>query len=196
MPQWSDDDQAFARAVQDMMGTRGEMGFGGQETDGLPTELSSEELREADQGMGGGSDDIAEVSWNVPTIRLRYPGQIPGITFHHWSAGIAMATPIAHQGANYGARVIAMTAIELLANPDKVEEAWKYHREVTTAEQQWESLIPLDEEPPIFLNEEKMARFRPLLEELRYDSERFDTYLEQLGIVYPVLGREDEEESE
>jgi aminobenzoyl-glutamate utilization protein B len=196
MPQWSDDDQAFARAVQDMMGTRGEMGFGGQETDGLPTELSSEELREADQGMGGGSDDIAEVSWNVPTIRLLYPGQIPGITFHHWSAGIAMATPIAHQGANYGARVIAMTAIELLANPDKVEEAWKYHREVTTAEQQWESLIPLDEEPPIFLNEEKMARFRPLLEELRYDSERFDTYLEQLGIVYPVLGREDEEESE
>jgi aminobenzoyl-glutamate utilization protein B len=196
MPQWSDDDQAFARAVQDMMGTRGQMGFGGQETDGLPTELFSDELREADQGMGGGSDDIAEVSWNVPTVRLGYPGQIPGITFHHWSAGIAMATPIAHQGANYGARVIAMTAIDLLANPDKVEAAWKYHREVTTAEQQWESLIPLDTEPPTFLNAEKMARFKPLLEELRYDPERFDTYLQQLGITYPTLGRDDEEESE
>jgi aminobenzoyl-glutamate utilization protein B len=196
MPQWTDDDQAFARAVQDMMGTRGEMGFGGRETDGLPTEFFSEELREADQGMGGGSDDIAEVSWNVPTVRLGYPGQIPGITFHHWSAGIAMATPIAHQGANYGARVIAMTAIDLVANPEKVEEAWQYHREVTTADQQWESLIPLDTEPAIFLNEEKMARFRPLLEELRYDPERFDTYLEQLGITYPTLGREEGEGSE
>jgi len=187
MPEWSDDDHALARAVQDMMGTRGQPGFGGNVTDGLPTELFSEELQESDQGMGGGSDDIAEVSWNVPTVRLGYPGQIPGVTFHHWSAGIAMATPIAHKGANYGARVIAMTAIDLVANPEKVEEAWKYHREVTTADQQWESLIPLDTEPPIFLNEEKMARYRPLLEALRYDPERFDTYLEQLGIKYPTL---------
>jgi len=195
MPEWSDDDQAFARAVQDMMGTRGQPGFGGAVTDGLPQEFFSEELREAEQGMGGGSDDIAEVSWNLPTIRLGYPGQIPGVTFHHWSAGISMATPIAHKGANYGARVIAMTAIDLVANPAKVEEAWKHHREVTTAEQQWESLIPLDTPPPTFLNEEKMARFRPLLEELRYDPERFATYLEQLGITYPTLrGPESEQE--
>jgi aminobenzoyl-glutamate utilization protein B len=194
MPEWSDDDHALARAVQDMMGTRGQTGFGGNVTDGLPEELFSEELQESDQGMGGGSDDIAEVSWNVPTVRLGYPGQIPGVTFHHWSAGIAMATPIAHKGANYGARVIAMTAIELVANPEKVEEAWKYHREVTTADQQWESLIPLDTEPPIFLNEEKMARYRPLLEALRYDPERFDTYLEQLGITYPTVRSPEQEE--
>ena len=134
-----------------MMGTRGEQGYGDAVIDGLPAEFSSEELVEHDQGMGGGSDDIAEVSWNLPTIRLSYPGQIPGVTFHHWSAGISMATPIAHKGANHGARVIAMTAIDLIANPAKVEEAWKYHREVTTAEQQWQSLIPLDTEPGTFL---------------------------------------------
>ncbi|MBT8396212.1 MAG: amidohydrolase [Gemmatimonadetes bacterium] len=177
MPDWSDDDQAFAKAVQKMMG---------RDTVGLRTELQ-DTLRESNQGMGGGSDDIAEVSWNVPTIRLRYPGNIQGTTGHHWSAGIAMATPIAHKGANQGSRVIALTAMDVLVRDDLVAEAWKYHEEVTTKDYTWESLIPEDTEAPIFLNAEKMERYRPLLEPLKYDPARFDTYLEQLGIVYPVL---------
>lgn len=177
MPEWSEADQALAHAAQKELGV---------EEVGLPTEVE-EELKESDQGMGGGSDDIAEVSWNLPTIRLRYPGNIPGMTGHHWSSGIAMATPIAHKGANYGSRVIAMTAIELVNEPDLVAEAWRYFREVTTKDLQWESLIPEGVEPPTFINAEKMARFRPLLEELRYDPTRFDSYLEQLGITYPTV---------
>lgn len=177
MPEWSDDDQALAKAAQKMMG---------RDTTGLRSEVQ-DTLRESNQGMGGGSDDIAEVSWNVPTIRLRYPGNIPGMTGHHWSAGIAMATPIAHKGANYGSRVIGMTAIDVIARPDLVEEAWRYHREVTTKDYTWESLIPAGTEPPIFLNEEKMKLYRPLLEPLKYDPSRFGTYLEQLGVDYPVL---------
>ena len=192
MPEWTEADQALARAVQEdrgVLGTKG--GWFDIEINGLPTELLSEELSESEQGMGGGSDDIAEVSWNMPTVRLYYPGAIPGATGHHWSSSISAATPIAHQGANYGARVIAMTAIDLIANPDKVEEAWTYHREVVTKDQQWESLIPLDTPPPTHLNAEKMARYRPLLDELRYDPERFDTYLEQLGIEYPTVRKPD-----
>jgi aminobenzoyl-glutamate utilization protein B len=177
MPEWDESDQAFAKAVQAMMG---------RDTTGLTTEIA-DSLREASQGMGGGSDDIAEVSWNVPTVRLRYPGNIPGTIGHHWSAGIAMATPIAHKGANYGSRVIALTAMEVVTSPELVEEAWKYHREVTTKDYTWESLIPEGTEPPIFLNAEKMEKYRPLLEPLRYDPSRFDTYLEQLGIAWPTL---------
>ncbi|MCZ6918625.1 MAG: amidohydrolase [Gemmatimonadetes bacterium] len=180
MPEWSPQDIQLAEAAQRELGV---------EVTGLPTEMR-EELRESDQGMGGGSDDIAEVSWNLPTIRLRYPGNIPGMTGHHWSSGIAMATPIAHKGANAGAQVIAMTAIEVVMDPDLVAEAWRYHREVQTAEHQWVSLIPEGVEAPIFLNEERMARFRPLLEGLKYDPARFATYLEQLGITYPTIRRE------
>lgn len=184
LPEWSEQDQELARAVQRMQGS---------EESGLPTELGDKELQEYSQGMGGGSDDIAEVSWNLPTVRLRYPGQIPGTTGHHWSSSISMATPIAHKGANYGARVIAMTAIDLLANPAKVEEAWAYFREVTTKDQKWESLIPAGTDPPIFLNAEKMARYRPLLRDLRYDPTRYDTYLEQLGIAYPTVSKDETE---
>jgi aminobenzoyl-glutamate utilization protein B len=180
MPEWSEADQALARAAQEMMGQTNPRG--------LPSEVQSE-LREADQGTGGGSDDIAEVSWNVPTVRLRYPGNIPGMTGHHWSSAIAMATPIAHKGANHGSRVIAMTAIDVLTTPALVAEAKKYFDEVTTKDYRWESLIPLDMEPPIFLNEERMARFRPQLEALVYDPTRYASYLEQLGVAYPTVRR-------
>jgi aminobenzoyl-glutamate utilization protein B len=177
LPAWSEADQTLAKAAQKEMGV---------EESGLPTEMQ-EELRESDQGMGGGSDDIAEVSWNVPTVRVRYPGNIPGMTGHHWSSGIAMATPIAHKGANHGAQVVAMTALEVVARPDLVEEAWEYHREVTTKDYTWQSLIPEDTEPPVFLNAEKMERYRPLLEKLKYDPSRYDSYLEQLGVDYPTV---------
>lgn len=188
LPEWTEQDQELARAVQAMMAAdRGSENLDPENQRGLSTEVRDGEVREASQGMGGGSDDIAEVSWNLPTVRLRYPGQIPGTTGHHWSSSIAMATPIAHKGANYGARVIAMTAIALVNEPELVDEAWTYFREVTTAERQWESLIPEGTEPPIHLNAEKMARFRPMLEPLRYDPSRYDTYLEQLGIEYPTV---------
>lgn len=174
MPEWDEADQALAKAVQKMLD---------REETGLLTELDT--LRESDQGMGGGSDDIAEVSWNVPTIRLRYPANIPGTIGHHWSAAIAAATPIAHKGSNYGARVIAMTAIDVLMDPELVEEAWRYHREVQTKEYQWVSLIPEGTEPPIHLNEDKMKLYRPELQKLIYDPTTFDTYLDQLGVPYP-----------
>ena len=90
--------------------------------------------------------------------------------------------------------VPAMTAIDLLANPEKVEEAWEYHREVTTKDRQWASLIPEGTDPPIFLNAEKMERYRSRLDELRYDPTRFDTYLEQLGIDYPTVREAEERE--
>jgi aminobenzoyl-glutamate utilization protein B len=109
------------------------------------------------------------------------------MTGHHWSSAIAMATPIAHKGANHGARIVAMTAIDLVTTPKLLEDAWRYFREVQTKERQWVSLIPRGTPPPTHLNREKMAGYRPALEKLRYDPSRFATYLEQLGIEYPTL---------
>lgn len=178
MPQWSAEDLALAKAAQRELGA---------DTVGLPTKIDT--LEEADQGMGGGSDDIAEVSWNIPTVRLRYPANIPGMTGHHWSSAIAMATPIAHKGANAGSKVIAMTAIDLFTDARFLEEAKRYHREVQTKDLKWTSLIPEGTPPPTHLNAEKMERWRVLLEPLKYDPSRYGTYLQQLGITYPTTKR-------
>ncbi|MBK9167056.1 MAG: amidohydrolase [Bryobacterales bacterium] len=176
LPQWSEADETLARAVQrEMKGAEG----------GL-----SKEIRDvhASPGMtgGAGSDDIAEVAWNMPTIVLNYPGNIPGTIGHHWSSGIAMATPIAHKGATAGAKAQALTALDLLARPDLMQQARAYFAE-QTKDRKWQSLIPVETKAPIELNRERMERVKGQLQKLRYDPERYATYLDQLGIQYPTV---------
>ena len=174
MPAWSDADLALAKGIQKELDA---------EQIGLKTEV---EKLQGSSATSSGSDDISEVSWNVPTVVLQYPSNIPNLIGHHWSSAIAMATPVAHKGAAAGAKAQAMTAIELFADPALVEAAWEYFREQTKTTK-WESLIPAGVEPPIHLNVERMKRFNPELEKLRYDPSRYETYLEQLGVKYPTL---------
>lgn len=176
MPQWSDADQALARAAQKELQVKEE---------GLRSQIA--ELRPPDPSRRSyGSDDIAEVGWNVPTVVLRYPGNIPGMIGHHWSSGIAMATPIAHKGATAAAKAHAMTALDLLLKPDLLTAVKDYFAE-QTKETKWQSLIPQDQKPPIDLNRDRMERFRPQMRKFYYDPSRYSTYLEQLGVAYPTL---------
>jgi aminobenzoyl-glutamate utilization protein B len=176
MPEWSEDDQKLARAAQVEMKAKPQ---------GLPTKVAA--LRQpGERASGAGSDDISEVAWNLPTVVLRYPGNIPGMVGHHWSSGIAMATPISHKGATAGAMAHAMTAVDLLMKPELLAAAKQYFAE-QTKDTQWKSLIPPGTVPPIEIYKEKMDRFRPELRKLHYDPTRFKTYLEQLGITYPTM---------
>jgi len=176
MPAWSEADEKLARAAQAALKVK---------VQGLRKEIA--ELRAPSAERGGGSDDIAEVSWNLPTVVLRFPGNIPGMIGHHWSSGIAMATPIAHKGATAGAKAQALTALDLLLDPELLRKAKEYFAE-QTRQVKWKSLIPEGTLPPIHLNREKMERFRPALQKLRYDPTRYKSYLDQLGVPYPPPG--------
>jgi aminobenzoyl-glutamate utilization protein B len=178
MPEWSDDDQAFARAFQAFMEA--------DEIVGLHTEV--EEIgMPAEDPVSGGSDDIGDVSWNVPTVTLRFPSNIEGRTGHHWSSAIAMATPIAHKGATQGAKVVAATLIDMLTDDSLLEDAWTYFRDVQTAEETYVPFISEDDPPAIEKNVEIMGEYRERLRGLYYDPSRYDSYLEQLGVDYPEL---------
>ena len=84
---------------------------------GLSLTIPKELQGPVTDNRGGGSDDIGDISWNVPTVTLRYPANIPGLPGHNWANAIAMATPIAHKGATAGAKVQAMTMLDLLLQP-------------------------------------------------------------------------------
>ena len=181
MPEWSDADQRMARAVQRMLGT---------EESGLSTELD-EELRGREatpvrEQRGGYSDDIGDIMWKVPTVTLGFPANISGGQGHNWNKAIAMATPIAHNGATAGAKVHAMTVLDLLLTPSVLEGAWDYFNNVQTKDQQYVSLLRPQDEPAIWLNKEIMERFKPELQQYYYDPSTYDSYLEQLGIEYPT----------
>ncbi|MDT8367804.1 MAG: amidohydrolase [Longimicrobiales bacterium] len=177
MPEWSEADEALARAVQREMGS---------EPEGLATSASGVS-GPPERRNSGGSDDIGDVSWTVPTITLRFPSNIRGLPGHHWSNAITMATPIAHKGAVAGARVMARTALELFVRPELINDAWSYFHEEQGANHTYTPFISADDPPPIDLNTEIMQRYKPLLEPFYYDETRFETYLEQLGISYPTL---------
>lgn len=177
LPDWSEDDQTFARALQRLMGS---------EETGLATELDGiSEPREPP--VSGGSDDIGDVSWAVPTVTLRYPSNVEGMTAHHWSSAMAMATPIAHKGATAGAKVIAATMLDLFQNEELVADAGKYFREEQLKNTTYEPFIGPEDPPAVEKNRETMAEFKDRLESFYYDPSRFDNYLEQLGVDYPQL---------
>jgi aminobenzoyl-glutamate utilization protein B len=178
LPGWSEADQTLARAVQREVGSR--------DTTGLAKELSGLGAP-PERPISGGSDDIGDVSWTVPTVTLRFPSNIPGLQGHHWSNAIAMATPIAHKGVTAGAKVVAMTVIDFLTQPELVVKAKDYFENVQKKETEYRPMITENDPPPVHFNTAIMERFRPELERFYFDETKFDTYLEQLGVEYPTL---------
>ncbi|SVB66039.1 uncharacterized protein METZ01_LOCUS218893, partial [marine metagenome] len=139
------------------------------------------------KNMGGGSDDIGDISWQVPTITLRYPANIPNLPGHNWSNAVAMATPIAHKGVLAGAKAQALNLFDLLTDDDLMEAAWDYYENVQTKDQQYTPLLREQDNPAVHLNEGIMAEFKGDMSEFYYDPSKYDTYMEQLGITYPTL---------
>ncbi|CAN5680614.1 M20 family metallopeptidase [soil metagenome] len=178
MPEWSEADQTLAKALQKELGSREQ---------GLSTRLPQQLTGPVRDNRGGGSDDIGDISWNVPTITLRYPANIPGLPGHNWSSAIAMATPIAHKGTTAGAKVLAMTMIDLLTKPELVKMSWDYFNNVQTKDRKYEPLLRPEDKPAIELNKAIMEKYRPEMRKYYYDPLTYKTYLEQLGIEYPTV---------
>lgn len=177
MPRWSDADQTLAKALQKEIGAK---------VEGLKEKVKPLEPPSREQ-TGGGSDDVGDISWNVPMVYLFYPANIPNLPGHSWPNGVAMATPIAHKGSTAGAKVQAMTALDLLLRPELVQQSWEYFRDVQTKDVHYESFLSPEDKPVIEMNQEKMAKFAPQLKKYYFDPSRYKTYLEQLGIQYPTI---------
>jgi len=180
MPQWDDKDQTLAKGIQRELG---------QPDFGLETQVNKQ-LRGAEvpqNWMGGGSDDIGDIAWNVPTVTLRFPSNIPSMPGHNWANAISMATPIAHKGALAGAKVQALTLLDILMTPKVVTDAWEYFNNVQTKTVKYTPFIRPSDQPPIWLNADIMAKYKPQLQKFYYDPKKYNTYLEQLGIEYPTV---------
>jgi len=178
LPKWSEDDQTLAKAVQKEVDSKN--------TDGLATKLSGLGLPVTDP-VSGGSDDIGDISWKIPTVTMRFPSNIPGLQGHHWSNAIAMATPIAHKGVTAGAKAVAMTILDFLLKPELLQGAKDYFNNEQSKETKYEPMISESDLPPIYLNTDKQGEFRTELEKFYYDETKYDSYLEQLGVKYPTL---------
>jgi aminobenzoyl-glutamate utilization protein B len=151
VPEWTAEEDALARALQAKADVP---------VDGLArayTRMSGPSVQKS------AANDAGDVSWKVPMVKFYFPANIPNISFHHWAAGAALATSIAHKGAVAGAKVMAASIVECLKNPAVVDEAKRTFRQELGGVA-YRSLLPPDQKPPHTLNRDMQERFRPLLE--------------------------------
>jgi aminobenzoyl-glutamate utilization protein B len=98
-----------------------------------------------------------------------------------------MATPIAHKGVLAGAKVQAMTMLDILLHPELVQKAWDYYNNVQTKDIKYKSLLRTGDQPATWLNQKTMEQYRPRMKAFYYDPSKYETYLDQLGIKYPTV---------
>ena len=185
MPIWSDEDRQLASAVRKLVDAP-LVDKDGNKVNSLKDEVDSIG-GSVPFSWGGGSDDIADISWNVPTIVLHYPANIPGLRGHHWADAIAMATPLAHKGTLAGAKATALTLIDLFTTPKIIDSAKNYFINVQKKDIKYKSFISASDQPAIYLNKEIMAKYRDEMKKFYYNPAKYKTYLDQLGISYPTI---------
>ena len=86
-----------------------------------------------------------------------------------------------------GAKVQAMTIVDLLMRPELVQSAWEYFRNVQTKDQKYIPFIGPNDQPAIDLNKKIVDQYRDEMKKYYYDPAKYKTYLEQLGITYPTV---------
>ena len=105
MPQWTDEEQSFARACQVNMGVP-ELG--------MATKLSPL----APEISVGGSTDVADVSWNTPTGVFVMPTLPLGVGLHTWPVTACGGMSIGLKGALAAAAVMTATGYDLLTDAE------------------------------------------------------------------------------
>lgn len=77
---------------------------------------------------GGGSSDVADVAWNIPTIQFRTVYTIVGAPGHSWQNVASNGTSIGHKSTIFASKIMAATVIDLLEDPKyliNAKETWK-----------------------------------------------------------------------
>lgn len=77
----------------------------------------------SDEGSSGGSTDVGDVSWTVPTVGLRTATWVPGTPAHSWQAVAAGGMSIGRKGMMVAAKTIALTALDLFLNEKTIADA-------------------------------------------------------------------------
>lgn len=151
MPQWSAEEQALARALQRQAKTREE----GLRASPTPITGPTQQI--------AASNDCGDISWKVPMARVWFPSNVPHLVYHHWTAGSALATSIAHKGGVAGAKAMAASVIDFLKDPALVARAKQTFAEEIGG-QAYRPLLPGGQKPPADLNQAVMDKYRPLME--------------------------------
>lgn len=72
---------------------------------------------------GGGSTDVGDISWLVPTVGLGAATWVPGTSAHTWQAVAAGGMSIGQKGMLVAAKTMTLTAMDIFKEPAVVGKA-------------------------------------------------------------------------
>lgn len=96
----------------------------------------------------GGSTDVGDVSWVVPTAGLRTATWVPGTSAHTWQAVAAGGMSIGKKGMMNAAKTITLTALDIFKNPSVINTATEELERRRGSDFEYEALLG-DREPPL-----------------------------------------------
>jgi aminobenzoyl-glutamate utilization protein B len=133
---YTDEEAAFARIVQRSF-----------DAPAPPIENASR-VETFEFRRGGGSTDVGDVSWVVPTAGMRAATWVPGTASHSWQAIAAGGTSIGTKGMMVAAKTLALTAVELFLDPAIVTRAEAERSERVGPSYTYQPLVG-DRPPPL-----------------------------------------------
>ncbi len=136
-PKFTEAEQEFARQLQ-RAADKEEKGFD-EKIKPLPDKPGEVE---------GGSTDVAEVSWIVPTAGFSVTTAAKDVPWHSWAATACHGTSGGRKGAVVAAKIIATTCMDLFTEPKLLAEAKAFFHEATGGKP-YQSPIPADSKPPV-----------------------------------------------
>jgi aminobenzoyl-glutamate utilization protein B len=89
---------------------------------------------------GGGSTDVGDVSYVVPTVGLGTATWVPGTPAHSWQAVACGGTDIGIKGLIVAAKTMALTAIDLFTNQAVIDKATEEFKK-TKGDYKYEALL-------------------------------------------------------
>ena len=110
---YSEEEKAFARKIQSSF------------TFKYPAVESADSIKplKIEMDAGGGSTDVGDVSYALPTVGLRAATWAPGTPAHSWQAVACGGTEIGTKGMLVAAKTMALTAIDLFTNPALIQQS-------------------------------------------------------------------------
>jgi aminobenzoyl-glutamate utilization protein B len=97
---------------------------------------------------GGGSTDVGDVSWIVPTVQMSAATSPIGTPGHSWQNCASSGSSIGHKGMLVAAKAMALCGMKLIENPNLVESAWDEFTK-KTEDSQYQCPFPKGEKFPL-----------------------------------------------
>ncbi len=94
-----------------------------------------------ENGDKGGSTDVGDVSWVVPTVGLSTATWVPGTPAHSWQAVAAGGTSVGNKGMMMAAKTLAATMMDLFDSQALIQEATKEFNARRPANFRYEALV-------------------------------------------------------